>query len=230
MNEAARQSHREVLERTLALPGARVADIGCGDGRLTRVLAAAGARVTGIEPAAAQLARARDAEAAADEDYVQTGAEALPFPDGTLDIAVFFNSLHHVPVTLQGRALAEAARALKPGGLLYVVEPIAEGPLFEVMRPVEDETHVRACAFAALRQAASDGAFELVSETVYVTAYRYADFAEFRDHLIAVNEARRPAVERSEESLRTAFARRAERCEAGWSLDQPCRLTLLRRR
>jgi len=230
MSEPLRRSHREVLEQTLALQGARVADIGCGNGRLTRVLAAAGARVTGVEPAAAQLARARDAAAVADEDYVQAGAEALPFPNGTLDIAVFFNSLHHVPVELQGRALDEAARALKPGGVLYVVEPIAEGPHFEVVRPVEDETRVRACAYAALQSAAANGAFEQVSETIYVTAARYADFAEFRDHIVAVNEARRPTVERNEDSLRAAFARLAERNEAGWSLDQPCRLTLLRRR
>jgi len=230
MSEPARRNHRDVLEETLALKGARVADIGCGNGRMTRVLAAAGAQVTGVDPVPAQLARARDAEAVADEDYLQAGAEALPFADGTLDIAVFFNSLHHVPVELQDRALAEAARALKPGGLLYVVEPIAEGPHFEVVRPIEDETHVRACAHAALRRAADDGPFEQVAETVYLTANRYADFAEFRDHIVAVNETRRPAVERNKAGLRAAFAERAERRDGGWSLDQPCRLNLLRRR
>lgn len=230
MDEIARHAHRDILERTLALRGARVADIGCGDGRLTRVLAAAGARVTGVEPAPGQLARARDAAAVADEDYVQAGAEALPFPDAALDVAVFFNSLHHVPVELQPRALAEAARALKPGGLVYVVEPLAEGPHFEVMRPVEDETQVRTCAYAALRKAVDDGILESVLEEVYVTAYRYADFAEFRDHLIAVDEARRPAVARQEETLRAAFTRLAVPCDGGRSLDQPCRLNLLRRR
>jgi len=230
ISEAARPSHREILERTLTLRGARVADIGCGNGRMTRVLAEAGARVTGVEPAAGQLARARDSEAVGSEDFVQGGAEALPFPDGTLDIAVFFNSLHHVPVKLQDRALAEAARALKPGGLLYVVEPIAEGPHFEVMRAVEDETRVRACAYAALGKAAAEGAFEELSEIVYVTAYRYEDFVEFRDHLIAVDDTRRPVVEAKEGDLRAAFARLAEPCTTGWSLDQPCRLNLLRRR
>ncbi len=44
---------------------------------------------------------------------------------------MFFNSLHHVPIEHQARALQEAARALRPGGLLCAIEPFAEGPHFE---------------------------------------------------------------------------------------------------
>ncbi|MFQ5467738.1 MAG: class I SAM-dependent methyltransferase, partial [Kiloniellaceae bacterium] len=130
MDASPRRTHRDVLEEYLALAGARVADIGCGDGALARAHTGAGARVTGIDPSEGQIARARAAEPAGDEDYVLAGAEALPLPDGSLDIAIFFNALHHVPVPLQGQALEEAARALKPGGLLYIVEPIAAGRYF----------------------------------------------------------------------------------------------------
>lgn len=61
MESLPRRKHREVIEELLALDGARVADIGCGDGALTRLMTRLGARVTGVEPSADQLARARAA-------------------------------------------------------------------------------------------------------------------------------------------------------------------------
>ncbi len=143
MQALPRRKHREVIEELLELDGARVADIGCGDGALTRLMTRLGARVTGIEPSAGQLSRARAAELAGDEVYLQGVAEALPLPDASLDVVLFFNSLHHVPVEHQARALAEAARALKPGGRLCVIEPLARGPHFQANRIIEDETEVR---------------------------------------------------------------------------------------
>ncbi len=56
MEALARRKHREVIEELLELDGARVADIGCGDGALTRLMTRLGARVTGIDPSEGQLA------------------------------------------------------------------------------------------------------------------------------------------------------------------------------
>ena len=154
LKEPPRRTPRRVREETPALQGARVADIGCGDGALGRLMTRLGARATGIDPSEGQLGRARAAEPAGDEDYLRGLGEALPLPDAVLDVAVFFNALHHVPVEHQGAALAEAARALKTGGRLYVVEPVAQGPHFSVTRRIEDETRVRAKAYEALAAAA----------------------------------------------------------------------------
>lgn len=44
------------------------------------------------------------------------------------------------------RSLAEAARVIRPGGLLIVMEPLAEGGFFDALRIVEDETAVRVAA------------------------------------------------------------------------------------
>jgi SAM-dependent methyltransferase len=46
--------------------------------------------------------------------------EALPLDDGSLDVALIFLVLHHV--VEPARALAEAARVLRPGGRLLVVD------------------------------------------------------------------------------------------------------------
>ena len=227
MKELPRLTHREVLEEVLEFEGARVADIGCGDGALVRLMTRLGARTTGIDPSEGQLGRARAAEPAGDEDYLRGVGEDLPLPDRALDVAVFFNALHHVPVEHQGAALAEAARALKPGGRLYVVEPVAAGSHFTVTRRIEDETRVRAKAYEALMAVARGPDFEEVRELTYLTEVRYQSFESFRDHLIAVDESRRPAVEAREDELRAAFEAHAERRDGAFVFAQPARLNLL---
>ncbi|MDH3472812.1 MAG: class I SAM-dependent methyltransferase [Rhodospirillales bacterium] len=230
MSTLAHRRHSDVLRETLVLEGARVADIGCGDGALVRLMARAGARVSGIEPSPAQLARARAVEPAGGEDYLQARAEALPLADAALDAVVFFNALHHVPVEAMGAALAEAARVLKPGGLLYAMEPRARGRYFELVRPVEDETLVRAKAHDALREAGAGPWFEQVRELCYEAPFKYASFETFRAGLLAVDQGRRARIEALEETLRAGFASAAEQRDGAYWFTQPSRLTLLRRR
>ena len=229
MTEAPLLKHTDVLRDRLPLRGARVADVGCGDGSLVRVMARAGAWVLGVDPGPRQIARARAAEPTDAEAYVCAPGEALPLRDGCLDALVYFNALHHVPVERQAAALAEAARVLRPGGLLYVQEPLAEGGYFEIMQPVEDETDVRAHAYAALKSAAAGGDFEEEAEVVYRAPFRVKSPEAFLEGLIAVDPARRPAVEAAEASLRQAFLAAAEQRDESFWFEIPSRLNLLRR-
>lgn len=229
MGETPRRKHGEVLREYLPLNGARIVDIGCGDGALVRMMTREGARVTGIECSEAQLARARAAEPAGDETYLFGRGEELPFEDASLEAAVFFNSLHHVPVEGQARALEEAARVVGPGGLLYIGEPIAAGAYFELMRPVEDETFVRAKAYEALKAAAGGPALREELELVYQAPYRRPDFEDLKASLIAVDESRRPRIEAVEGALRQALESAGEARDGAVWLDQPSRLNLLRK-
>lgn len=75
---------------------------------------------------------------------------------------------------------------LRPGGLLYVSEPVFSGALNEVMRLFHDEEVVRAAALAALQRAVASGAWEQVSETFFDVPVHYRDLAEFEQRMIGV--------------------------------------------
>ena len=132
-----RRKHIEVLRELLPLKGARVADVGCGDGAVARLMTREGARVTGIECGEAQLEKARAAKTVGDELYIYGYGENLPLADASFDIVVYFNALHHVPMNVQGVALREARRILKPAGLLYIQEAVPDADEFAVSEEEE---------------------------------------------------------------------------------------------
>ncbi|MEQ8966017.1 MAG: methyltransferase domain-containing protein [Azospirillaceae bacterium] len=216
----------EVLDSLLPVTGLRVADIGCGDGALVRALAERGARAVGVEIALDALARARATPGAGAAYYLVALGEALPFADGALDAAVFFNSLHHVPVDRQAAALAEAARVLAPGGRLLVAEPLAEGPLFDLVRAIDDETEVRAAATRALAAAGEHG-LRPVERVHYLNAVRFADFEAFRTRMVSVDPGRAADFDRQSGDLARRFEALGLPDGEGRAFDQPMRVDLM---
>ena len=95
---------------------ASLLDAGCGTGHFSRRFAAAGLRVTGVDPDPAMLNYARSHSAGLDLDYVQADARALPFPDHSFDYAAAVTSLCFVPEPL--RALQELWRVSRHGVVL----------------------------------------------------------------------------------------------------------------
>ena len=170
-----------------------VLDIGCGQGALARMLAGAGYEVTGIDSAPEAIAAARDKVPGV--RFEAAGAEALPFAAARFDACLFLNSLHHVPMPLMAQALQEALRVLRPGGEVIVVEPLAEGPFFEVMRPVEDETEIRCAAIDAIDALRASGAVTDPEPVTYTRPTPIADVDAFIDYLARVDPARRAVAE-----------------------------------
>jgi SAM-dependent methyltransferase len=218
----------DVLEELVPLEGRTVVDVGCGIGALVRTLTRKGAHAIGVEVQTAQLERARAAEPAGDEEYLEGVGEDLPLADASADAVVFFQSLHHVPAAHMRDALAEAARVVRPDGLVLVAEPIAEGAFFELVRPLDDETEVRRLAYEALRAAPAAG-LEIVEELELLNPITFADFHAFRAVVVGADGDRAPVFERVAPELQKAFEATGRRTDDGWAFESPTRVTLLRR-
>ncbi|MDH5747694.1 MAG: class I SAM-dependent methyltransferase [Rhodospirillales bacterium] len=218
----------DVLTDLLDLKNKRVADIGCGDGALTRLMTRQGATVIGLDTNPKQLEKAQSAEPAGKETYGTGGAEDLPFENSSMDVIVFSNSLHHVPVDLQDKALEEAARVLKPGGYIFISEPLAEGPHFEMQQPYHDETEVRARAYEAIGRADMHG-LKQVQEIFFTGTSRHKDFETYRERTLRTNPTRKDKFLETENQVRANFERVGIKTEEGFLFDQPMRVNLLRK-
>jgi SAM-dependent methyltransferase len=123
--------HSEMLDwainRIGNLKGARILDVGIGDGFSSVLMALAGARVTGIEVSTAALARA-DALAkrhGVTLNLLQMPGEDLRFENGVFDGILCMSAYHHMD---QERAANEFARVLRPAGRLVMIDPLATNP------------------------------------------------------------------------------------------------------
>lgn len=223
-----RRTSAELMDELLPVKGATVVDVGCGDGWLVRLLTRKGAHVTGVEVSPKHLQHAQQIPPVGDEHYIQGIAEDLPLPSRSADIVIFFNSLHHVDKHGLLKALREAARVLKSGGILFISEPLAEGAYFEAMKPVHDETQVRRQAQDAIRYGPE---FGLLLEKVltYIDTVKLKDFQAFHDRLTMINPHVRERFQEKEDELRALFMRLGKQTEDGWEFEQPMRAHLLRR-
>ena len=107
----------------LLLPAVEVADIACGEGYLSVESAQWARRVVGIDRSAEVLKRARALAArrgAANITWKRGDMEKVPLGDASVDVALLSQALHHA--VNPARAVAEAARVVRPGGRVLVLD------------------------------------------------------------------------------------------------------------
>lgn len=127
------RGHGEAFFELVPAPGRLTLDVGCGEGRVSRDLQAAGHRTVGVDASPTLVEAAREADP--DGEYVVADAAALPFTDEHADLVVAFMALQDVD-DMAG-AVREAARVLEPEGrlVLAVVHPINSGHQLDPEHP-----------------------------------------------------------------------------------------------
>jgi len=186
----------EQLAKAVELQGRIVVDVGCGDGAFVRALARAGAEPIGIEVSEDAVARARERDP--DHRYLLGSAQELPLPDQSVDGATLMLSLHHVPDPHS--AFPELARVVRD--FVWIAEPLPEGDFFELVRPVDDETEVRAKAQEAISAATG---FDRVQTVEYDVTLAVGAFEELRDRMLAADPSRAARFAEVEADLRAQF-------------------------
>ena len=213
-----------VLDQLVPVHGRPLIDVGCGGGALARALAERGATVLGVEPDPVQAERNRAAPETEGVTFVEGRAESLPAGDGSADGVIFGRSLHHVPQAAMRPALTEARRVLAPGGFVYVMEPVMEGPFSAVIKPFHDETEVRAQAREAVCEAAP--LFARAREVHYDIERRFESHDEFVELFSGLTYNSYGADAVRSETVRRLFE--AGRTDAGdYAFVQPMRVDLL---
>ena len=157
-----------------------IIELGCGAAKLSRDLLKRhpGCRVTGLEVDSVQHEKNLQ-NPQEGLTFIAAGAQKIPFPDATFDLAIMLKSLHHVPVELMRPALAEIARVVRPGGLLYVSEPVYAGALNSVISIYNEERVVRIEAQRALDAAIDSEKWSQADELRFDSTSFYKNFEDF---------------------------------------------------
>lgn len=136
----------------------RILEIGCGNGWNMSRFAQSGRVAFGLDAVPERVALAQTHGPALLADGLQ-----LPFAGDSLDMIYVQHVLHHVGDV--GRALAEARRCLRPGGVLFLVETVEDNPMIRWGRRLyphwlgDDVT--ASFTFAELAMTVADGGFRV---------------------------------------------------------------------
>jgi ubiquinone/menaquinone biosynthesis C-methylase UbiE len=206
----------------------RIIELGCGAAQISRSLLArfANCEVSALEVDERQHAK-NLLKAESRLNFLQAGAQAIPFEGNQFDLALMFKSLHHIPLDLIDQALSEVRRVLRTGGLLYVAEPVFAGAQNEIMRLFHDEELVRAAALNALQKAVESGVWQQVDEVFFDMPVRYRDFAEFEQRLIAITYLDHQLDAATLSAVRERFE--PHMTPTGAYFERPMRVNLLRK-
>jgi SAM-dependent methyltransferase len=205
-----------LLDAIRIAPGLSVLDVCCGTGLAAQAAASKGARVTGIDISSEMIALAR--AKSPDCDFRVGDAEALPFENQFFDRVICNFGLFHLPEP--DRAMAEAARVLRPGGI-YAFTTWRGPDVSPLFRIVPEAIQAHGIMDVGLPPAPPP--FRLANKDESAGAMRAAGFADmsFVD-VAAVFECKRAQVTDflAKSTVRTTMVLQAQAPEVRLAIDR----------
>ena len=214
------QSRGHVVARTAALatagyPNVAVAlalDVACGPATFARAFAPIVGRVVGVDFTPAMLAKARRVAGEAglaNAEFVCGDGNALPFADGTFDLAQCTYAFHHFPEP--AKVLREMARVVRKGGRVTVVDAIiperADAEWNDRIEQLRDASHARMLTDAGIRELFRAAGLRVIASEVQEREREFDDWmygAGWATGSLAYEEVRRQ-VEASATGDRAGF-------------------------
>ena len=181
----------EIYNRLLSLDNKHILELGCGNAQITCDIATSGTdrKITALE--VDEIAHHKNMQITdlPDVTFVLSGAQEMPLANESVDVVFMFKSLHHVPLQLMDTSMQEIRRVMKPGGFLYISEPIFAGNFNDILRLFHDEEKVRKAAFNTIEKSIDEGLFSLVDEMFFNSPMSFKDFSEFETNVINVTHS-----------------------------------------
>jgi ubiquinone/menaquinone biosynthesis C-methylase UbiE len=160
-------SDLQKIEEFIELNGQSLLEIGCGDGRLTALLADKTGAITAIDPDESSIEAAR--KNIKGVDFRVGSGEELDFVDEMFDIVLFSYSLHHQDCI---KALAEVGRVVRQDGQILIIEPHHDGEFTRLVSIFEKDE------IALLRKTLdyiTSGSVDIIRRDTYCVDHSYGD-------------------------------------------------------
>ena len=146
MKEYSSQIISEKIIQHTDLKNKDILEIGCGDGRVTALLAGKSKTLVAIDPDEKEINKAKSNIKGV--DFQIGSGEKAPFSNNSFDLVIFTLSLHHQNSQI---AIEEACRVLKDNGRILVIEPVVEGELEQVFALLYNENKEKTEAQNAIK-------------------------------------------------------------------------------
>ena len=184
-------SDQLLLPELIDFNNARIVELGCGTAFVTRKLAEAWPTANIIAAEVDETQHKKNLEITDLQNVIfqLAGMEKIDVENNSIDAVIMLKSLHHVPAHLLQQGFTEVHRILKPGGFLYISEPVFDGDFNEILRLFNDEEKVRQSAFDATVKAVESGQFKLSRELHFLSKSVFTDFSAFEDRILNVTHS-----------------------------------------
>lgn len=180
----------ELLRQSLCtVKGAVWIELGCGDAKASRTLAEElpHVQIYAYEVDEVQYDKNMSMAASCPPNisFGKAGMQDFTADDESVDAVIMLKSLHHVPFQDIPAGFDKVKQSLKPGGKLFINEPVFKGDFNDILRLFHDEEQVRSQAFDILKGQVESGEFTLEKEIHFQNRIKYPrGFADFEESVL----------------------------------------------